>query len=109
MRKSLAIAAVVGVTAVTGTAVAATRTVKIGDNYFIKSGGGTVTVTKNTTVKWVNRGRSAHNVSVRKGPVKFRSSVIRAGRSYSRKMTRAGTYTIICTFHTGQRMTLKVK
>lgn len=108
MRKSLALAlAVLGATA--ATAVAATRTVSVGDNWFVKSAAGTPTVTvkKNDYVKWVWRGESSHNVVVTKGPAKFNSPIKDSG-SFRRKMTRRGTYTIICTLHGARDQSMKL-
>jgi plastocyanin len=87
------------------------RNVKIGDNYFVRDGSvPTVSVSRNTRVKWLWRGDSPHNVTVTRGPVKFHSKTMRTG-SYSKLMTRGGTYKIICTIHGAgdQSMTLKVK
>ena len=89
---------------------AVTRTVKVGDNYFVEDGRApTVRVKRNTTVKWLWRGDAPHNISVSRGPVKFKSRVRTSG-SYSRKMTRTGTYKIFCTIHSAsdQSMTLRV-
>jgi len=109
MRKLLtlfAVAALSGVLA--ATALAATKTVTVGDNYFVRDGGvPTVKVKKGTTVKWVWRGSSPHDVKVKKGPVKFSSPVKRSG-SYKRKMTRAGTYRIICTIHGAGDQSMKL-
>ena len=93
------------------TAFAATKTVKVGDNWFVKSSGTpTVTVKKNDTVKWTWVGDSAHDVTVTKGPVKFRSPIKTSG-TFKRKMTRKGTYTIVCNIHgkSDQAMKLVVK
>ena len=87
------------------------RDVTIGDNYFVRpSGVPTVTVSKGTTVRWVWRGRSQHNVKVAQGPVKFGSATKRTG-TYSRRMGTRGTYTLICTVHgaSDQKMKLVVK
>jgi plastocyanin len=104
----------------TGIAVAATavpafaaiRTITVGDNYFVRKGKPpTVTVKRGTTVKWVWRGSSFHNVTVTRGPVKFHSRTMSKG-SFSRKLTRKGTYTIVCTIHlasSNQKMTLRVR
>jgi plastocyanin len=91
-------------------AAAATKNVKIGDDYYVRAGSApTVTVTKGTTVKWNWRGRRQHNVVVQRGPVHFQSALKRSG-SYSRTMRRAGTYRIICSIHApDMAMTLKVK
>ena len=102
-------AAVLAVAA--ATALAATKSVTVGDNYFVRSSGvPTVTVKKNDYVKWIWRGDSSHNVVVTKGPVKFNSPVKTSG-SYRKKMTRKGTYTIVCTIHgkADQSMKLVVK
>jgi plastocyanin len=87
------------------------RNVKVGDNYFVRDGSApTVSVARNTRVKWLWRGDSPHNVNVTKGPVRFHSKTMRTG-SYSKLMTRAGTYKIVCTIHGArdQSMTLRVR
>ena len=110
MKKPLAVlAAVASSAALAAPAVAATKTVTVGDNYFVRRGTPpTITVTRGTTVKWIWRGSAPHNVVATRGPVLFRSSVKSSG-SYSRRMTRAGTYRIVCTIHSGMRMTLRVR
>jgi plastocyanin len=91
-------------------ALGATKSVTVRDNYFVRSTGTpTVTVKRNDTVRWVwRRTRAPHNVVVRSGPVKFRSSLKRSG-SYRKKVTRRGTYRIVCTVHSRMRMTLRVR
>jgi plastocyanin len=111
MRKLLALATVVATTAaaVAVPALAATRSVKVGDDYFVKSGTRpTVTVRKGTTVTWVWRGKVAHNVFVLQGPQKFHSRTFVKG-SFKHKMTRRGTYRIVCTIHSGMEMRLRVR
>ncbi|MEJ7825102.1 MAG: plastocyanin/azurin family copper-binding protein [Solirubrobacteraceae bacterium] len=90
---------------------ATTRNVKVGDDYFVRDDASiTVTVGRNTRVKWLWRGESPHNVTVSRGPVKFKSTTMTEG-SYSKRMTRAGTYRIYCTIHgrQDQSMVLKVR
>jgi plastocyanin len=90
-------------------ALAATTSVKVGDNYFVKDGGAKVTVKKGTTVKWAFKGKSVHNVTVKSGPAKFHSRNLSSG-TYSQKLTKAGTYRIYCTIHgAAMSMTLVVK
>ncbi|MDP1848798.1 MAG: hypothetical protein Q8K79_13470 [Solirubrobacteraceae bacterium] len=92
-------------------ALAATRTVKVGDNYFVRSSGvPTVTVKKNDTVRWAFTGDRPHNVKVKSGPVKFTSPDKTSG-VFRRKMTRAGTYVLYCTIHgqSDQSMKLRVR
>ena len=92
-------------------AAAATRNVKVGDDYFGRSSGPpTVTVIKGTTVKWNWRGNRQHNVvATRKGRQRFQSALKRSG-SYTRKMNTRGTYRITCSIHQpDMRMKLVVK
>jgi len=80
-------------------ALAATRSVKVGDDYFVRKGSvPTVTVSKGTTVTWRWAGKDLHNVTVTKGPARFRSSFKSSG-SFSKRLTRTGTYTIVCSIH----------
>jgi plastocyanin len=105
----IAVAVVVGALAVP--ALAKTRTVSVRDNYFVRSSGTpTVTVRRNDTVRWVwRRTRAPHNVVARRsGRVAFRSTIKRSG-SYRKKVTRRGTYRVVCTIHTRMRMTLRVR
>ncbi len=111
MRKTLVLTTIALFAVLAATALAATKTVKVGDNWFVKSSGvPTVTVKKGDTVKWTWVGDSSHNVVVTKGPVKFRSP-IKASGTYKKKLTRKGTYTIVCTIHgkSDQSMKLVVK
>jgi plastocyanin len=100
MRKLLVATMIAAVSAVlAGPALAATRTVKVGDDYYVRKGSvPTVTVKKGTKVSWRFAGKEMHNVAVTKGPVKFRSSFKTSG-TYSKRVKRTGTYTIVCTIH----------
>jgi plastocyanin len=89
-------------------AVAATKKVTVGDNYFVRDGGvPTVTVSKGTKVRWVWKGKSLHNVKVTKGPVKFGSPSKTSG-SFSKKVKRAGAYTLVCTVHGASDQSMKL-
>jgi plastocyanin len=101
-----AVAAACAATAIP--AVAATKTVKIGDDYFVRPGGARVTVTRGKTVTWVWRGHNAHNVTAT-GPVRFSSPVKKTG-TFSKRLTKRGTYRIFCAVHGAkQKMTLVVR
>ncbi len=106
MRKLIPVATVVavGVSIAAIPAFAAPKTVSVRDNSFSPK---SMTVKKNTTVKWVWRGSNPHDVRATKGPVKFRSAVKTSG-SYSKKLTRKGTYSIICTIHDGMTQRIRV-
>ena len=82
------------------------RTISVKDDLFSPK---SVTVSKNTTVKWVFKGDSKHNVAVTSGSPSIatrRSGQRSAARS---KTTKRGTFKIECTLHSGMNMTLKVK
>jgi plastocyanin len=112
MRKLIVVAlAAAAVAVLAASALAATRSVKVGDNYYVRpSGVPRVTVSKGTTVAWHFRGSSAHSVTVSRGPVKFNSGV-RGSGTFRKKMRRRGTYTIYCVVHGArdQKMKLVVK
>ena len=107
MRKYIAVALVLAAAAAIAVpALAATHKVKVGDNFFVKRGKpSTITVGKGTTVKWIWRGRSIHNVVVTSGPARFHSSTKRSG-SFARTLTKAGRYRILCTVHSEMKMTV---
>jgi plastocyanin len=106
----LPLALIAALLAVAAPAAAATRNVKVGDDYYVRSGSPpTVAVFKGTTVRWNWRGRRQHNVVVQSGPVRFQSA-LKASGSFSRKMRRVGTYRIVCSIHQpDMAMTLKVR
>jgi plastocyanin len=112
MRKLIVLAVLACALAVlAATAMAATRSVKVGDNYYVRAHGvPTVTVSKGTTVKWHFGTGTPHTVTVSRGPAKFNSGVHSSG-TYSKKLRKRGTYTIYCTIHgaADQKMKLIVK
>ena len=81
------------------------KTVVVKDNQFAPA---SVSVAKGATVTWVWRGKAAHNVHVNRGPTRFTSPNKISG-SWSRKLTKKGSYAIVCTIHAGMKMTVKVK
>jgi plastocyanin len=93
-----------------GPAASKRRVVEVDDNYFVREGSPpTVTVRRNDVVVWEWEGRNPHNVTVTRGPVRFRSPTKTSG-TYRKRMTRRGTYRIVCTLHApGMRMTLRVR
>ena len=110
MRKLLVATLIAAASAVLATqALAATRSVKVAEDYFVRKGSvPTVTVRKGTKVTWRWAGKEMHNVAVTKGPVKFRSSYKDSG-SFSKTLRTTGTYTIVCSIHQpGMKMKLRV-
>ncbi|MFL5333749.1 MAG: plastocyanin/azurin family copper-binding protein [Geminicoccaceae bacterium] len=85
------------------------RSVKIGDDFFVRQGRpATITVSKGTQVTFRWRGSSLHNVHARKGPVTFKSAFKRSG-TFSKILSRRGTYTIFCDIHApDMKLTIKV-
>jgi plastocyanin len=78
------------------------------DNFFVPK---RLVVNRGTTVTWRWRGDNEHNVTVRRGPVRFHSSTKSAG-TFGRRLTKPGTYRIVCTIHEfsdNMRMTVVVR
>jgi plastocyanin len=106
LRKLFVPAVVVALLVPAGPALAASITV--GDNYFVRDGGvPVVRVSKGEKVKWVWRGKSVHNVKVTKGPAKFGSPTQKSG-SFSKRVKKKGTYTLICTVHGASDQSMKL-
>jgi plastocyanin len=89
-----------------------TRKVSVNDNYY---GPSKLTIHVGDTVDWhwSDDITDVHDVSVKsapKGVKKFHSDPLAAGDDFKRKLTRPGTYKIICTFHEEEmKMTVTVK
>ena len=106
LRRSLALLAAVAVLGALATvAFAATAHVSVNDDFFR---GSKVTIRKGSSVTWTWRGKRKHNVTAVSGPVKFHSRTQRRG-TYTKKFTRRGTYSIMCTLHPGMDMTVRVR
>ena len=102
------LAAAVAVAALAVPALAATKSIKAADSYFVRpANDARISVKKNTTVRWNFVGVEAHDVTVARGPEKFRSGRRTTG-AYTKKVTKVGTYNIVCTIHPGMGMTLRV-
>src|SRR3712207_1630692 len=95
------------------TALAATKSVKVGDNYFVRASGvPTVTINKGDRVKFNFAGDDPHNVKgvgigLGKGCRQARSS----GSCRSPRLNKRGTFTLFCEIHGkgDQRMRLKIR
>jgi plastocyanin len=111
MKKTLAALAV---TAIAGGAAipafAGTKSVKIGDNYFVRpANNATVTISKGSSLKFLWRGSAPHNVKKASGPGAAFHSPVRTSGSYTHRFTRGGTYKLVCTIHSGMKLTVKVR
>jgi plastocyanin len=86
------------------------KAIEVDDNYFVHRGAArSVTVERSDTVVWEWEGSNPHNVTVKRGPVRFHSRTKSSG-TYRKKLTKRGTYEIVCTVHAPRmRMTLKVE
>jgi plastocyanin len=89
-----------------------TRKVSVNDNYY---GPSKLTVHVGDTINWVwsEEATDEHDVVLKtapKGVKKFQSDTLVSGESFKRKLTKPGTYKIICTFHEAEmKMTITVK
>ena len=113
MRKPLVVGLLVTLLATllsAGPALSARKTVEVDDNYFVHPGDTpTVKVDRYDRVVWEWEGDNPHNVTVTRGPVAFHSDTQSSG-SYRKRVTRRGTYKIVCTIHRPtMRMTLRVR
>jgi len=87
------------------------KRVKVGDDYY---GPTHLTVKRGTKVKWVwlaDNGDS-HDVKLKRAPrgvKKFHSASAATDYSFTRKLTKKGTYRIVCTLHQDMTMTIKVR
>jgi plastocyanin len=103
-----ALLAAVAALAVPALAAQHSRTIPVGDFFFVKDSNHTPTVhvAKGTLVKWHFVGVETHNVTVESGPAKFHSRDKDHG-FYKHTVMKKGTYLIECTIH-GFKMRLVV-
>jgi plastocyanin len=116
---ALAVAAVALTPAVAGAGAATkkkpakptTEKVGIHDNYYEPA---KLYVSKGSTIKWVwpSSTGDTHDVtldSAPKGVKKFQSEIAASGYTYSKKLTVAGKYHIICSLHEEMTMDITVR
>ena len=103
----VALAAVLAVAIGVLPSLAASRTVKIKDNFFSPA---SLSVSKGTTVTWRWAGSNPHNVTVTSAPrgVRHFHSTTKTSGTFARTLSRAGTYRFMCTVH-GFRMKIVVR
>ena len=91
-------------------AAAATKNVRIDDDYFVRAGDPpTIKVTKGTIVKFNWRGSRQHNVATQRGPSNLECGLKRSGKC-ERRARRVGTYKLVCSIHApDMAMTLRVR
>lgn len=107
MRKPIAIAAAVATAgALAVPALAATRTVKTGDNFFKP---GKITLKKNDRLKTSWKGGAPHNIRAVKGPTRPSSGQPQVKDSFSYKFKKKGTWRFICDLHPEMKLTVRVK
>ena len=90
---------------------AAAKRVQVGDDYY---GPTKVTVKRGTTVKWVWLADNANSHDVKlvkapKGVKRFHSASAATDYTFTRTLTKRGTYRFLCTLHQGMRMTIRVR
>jgi len=113
MRRILA-AALVAAACLIGTTVAfgaSTKRVSVGDDYF---GPTHVTVKAGTKIRWVWLADNwdSHDVKLVKAPRgvrRFHSASAATDYTFTRTLTKRGTYRFLCTLHQGMRMTIRVR
>jgi plastocyanin len=87
------------------------KRVQVGDDYY---GPTKLTVKRGTTVKWkwLADNTNSHDVKLSKGPrgvKRFHSASAATDYTFAKKLTKKGTYRIVCTLHRTMRMTITVR
>jgi len=89
------------------------KSVRVGDNFFAPK---SLTVDRGSTVTWkwpaADEAGDVHDVALTSGPKgvkKFASEAAATDYSYKRKLTKSGTYKLVCTLHEEMRMTIRVR
>jgi plastocyanin len=100
---ALGVAGAVAIAAVP--AFAASRTVRVDDNEFAPDA---ITVRKGDTIRFRWVGDAPHNVTRTQGP-RFRTIANRRTGTIPRRLTRAGTYRLVCTIHPGMDLRIRVR
>lgn len=67
----------------------------------------TITISPNTTIKWINKDNMEHTVTSNSGV--FESDTMTANTTFSYNFTAAGTYPYFCIFHSGMTGTVVVQ
>jgi plastocyanin len=99
-------ATILALGATAGLALSASTQAKLEDSFFRP---GKITIKRGAKVTWKWTGYLVHNVTVKKGPVKFHSRDLTHGASFSHVFTKKGSYRLVCTLHPGMTETVLVK
>ena len=105
MKKLIALGVAGALAAAAVPAYAATRTVSVADNVFRAD---SLTINRGDTVRFRWVGKAPHNVTRTGGP-SFRNIGTRRSGTVSRRLTRRGTYRLVCTIHPGMDMRIRVR
>jgi plastocyanin len=103
--KLIALGAAVAVAGAAVPAYAASRTVRVDDNVFRPS---SLSAKKGDTIRFRFVGNAQHNVRRASGP-SFRAIPNRRSGTVSRRLTRKGTYSLVCTIHPGMDVRIRVR
>jgi plastocyanin len=70
--------------------------VSVGDRFF---GAPNLRVKQGSWITWQFNGRELHNVTLANGPLGIGSDNLDAGRAFTQKLNRPGTYQLFCALH----------
>ena len=104
-KKVLAVATAGAVALAAVPAFAATKSIRVADNEFRPS---STTMSRGDTVRFRWVGDAPHNVTRVRGP-RFKTISNRDSGSVSRRLTRRGTYRLVCTIHAGMDLRIRVR
>ena len=106
MKKLLGlVAALALLAAVAVPALAATRTVKVDDDFFSPK---SISVRKGDSLRFRWVGKAPHNVVRSSGP-RFSTIGTRSSGTATRRLRKRGTYRLVCTIHPGMSMKVVVR
>ena len=110
MRKTIAVIAAGALAAgIAAGPAGAAGEVRVGDDFFSPK---SKTISSGGSITWLWRGKASHNVTgmTRSGKVAFRSKTTkRKGYRYTKRFRKAGSYRVICTLHSGMKMSVRVR
>ncbi len=94
----------------TATAEPAPRTVKVGDNWFVRDSSGvpTITAARGTTFVFRFVGDTVHNIVGYRGGSKRFESPVKSSGTYRKTLRAAGTYKLICSIHGASDQSMKI-
>ena len=88
-------------------ALASTRSVSVGPGASFAPRA--LTIARGDSIRFHWTGHQRHTVVVVRGPQRFRTAVHRADTTITKRLTRGGSYLLVCTLHDDMRLRVHVR